>query len=291
MSPPNYDSPADLKRLLESEGFAMQKRFSQNFMVNPSARRKIADLVEVSAHESVWEIGAGLGCMTGELLARGARVKAFEVDRGFCSLLRQFFSQKLLSGDLEIVEGDVMKTWQEEIKKTDASSSRVKVLGNLPYNIASTFIAQTIRSGVTFSRCVFTVQKEVAGRITARVGDKDYSAFSILCQFAYDAKLSLSLAAGSFWPPPRVSSQVVILTRKPKNYPCSADAFSFVVNSLFASRRKTLLNNARLLPLDGMPPADFLTSCGVKGECRAENLDVSEFARIAAEFERVRSST
>ena len=291
MSPPNYDSPTEIKSFLESKGFAMQKHFSQNFMVNPSARRKIADLAELNAGECVWEIGAGLGCMTRELLARGSRVKAFEIDRGFCSSLRDFYESEVASGVLQIIEGDVMKTWQGELEKAHTDAATLKVVGNLPYSIASVFIAQTIRCGVAFSRCVFTVQQEVAHRMAAGVGSKDYSAFSVLCQFAYDVKLSLPLAAGSFWPRPRVSSQAVVLTRKAEIFPCSAEAFSLVVNCLFASRRKTILNNARSLPLGGLPPEDFLASCGVEGTLRAENLDGIDFARIAGEFGKVTSST
>ena len=286
MSPPNYDSPTELKRFLESKGFAMQKRFSQNFMVNPSARRKIADLADINSGECVWEIGPGLGCMTRELLVRGACVKAFEVDRGFCRLLREFFAGDIASGDLEIIEGDVMKTWQAQLKKT-GDATHIKLVGNLPYNIASTFIAQTIKSSVAFAQCVFTVQKEVAERMAACAKNKDYSAFSVLCQFAYDVKLSVPLAAGSFWPRPRVSSQVVILTRKTESFPCSADAFSLVVNCLFSSRRKTLLNNARGLPLGGVSAEDFLAACGVEGTLRAESLEGIDFVRIAGEFEKV----
>ena len=291
MKTPNYDSPRELKRLLQNEGFAMQKRFSQNFMINPSARHKIAELVTPSAGEEVWEIGAGLGCMTRELLVRGFRVKAFEVDRGFCRLLREFFAKEIASGDLEITEGDVMKTWQDELKKACGSAAHIKLVGNLPYNIASTFIAQTIRSGVVFSSCVFTVQKEVAERMAARVGDKDYSGFSVLCQFAYDVNLALSLAAGSFWPRPRVSSQAVVLKRRHEPLSCSAGTFSLVVNCLFASRRKTILNNARALPLDGESAEDFLASCGVDGSHRAEHLCVEQFARIACELEKIKART
>ena len=288
MNAPNYDSPAELKQFLQNEGFAMQKRFSQNFMVNPSARAKIADFAKPGAGEEVWEIGAGLGCMTRELLARGPRVTAFEVDRGFCRLLREFFAGEIASGDLEIVEGDVMKTWQAQLKKA-GDAAHIKLVGNLPYNIASTFIAQTIKSAVVFAQCVFTVQKEVAERMAARAGSKDYSGFSVLCQFAYDVKLSLPLAAGSFWPRPRVSSQAVVLKRRQEPLPCCADAFSLVVNCLFASRRKTLLNNARALPLVGEVAQDFLASCGVDGNCRAEQLGVSDFARIACEFEKIKA--
>ena len=93
MNHPDYNSPLALKAFLDDNGMAMQKKFGQNFLVNADARKKIIDCLDIEKGTKVWEVGPGLGCMTSEILERGAKVTAFEIDHGFARLLRQFFSE------------------------------------------------------------------------------------------------------------------------------------------------------------------------------------------------------
>ena len=148
----DYNSPLELKSFLEQNGMAMQKKFGQNFLVNPKARTRIVDMLDIHEAEEIWEIGPGLGCMTREILDKKASLTAFEIDRGFISVLNEIFSPELNTGNFRIVSGDVLKTWQKEVH----DKRPVKLFGNLPYNIASTFIADTIEHGFAFERCVFT---------------------------------------------------------------------------------------------------------------------------------------
>ena len=90
----DYDSPAFYKTFLESRGMAMQKKFGQNFLINPNARKKLADALELEKGMTVWEVGPGLGCLSPEILTRGADLTAFEIDRGFCSVLTEIFSEE-----------------------------------------------------------------------------------------------------------------------------------------------------------------------------------------------------
>ncbi len=279
MEHPDYNSPAQLKDFLLENGMAMQKKFGQNFMVNPSARKRIVDMLEIQSGSQVWEVGPGLGCMTEEILGRGARLKVFEIDRGFVTLIRQFFADKESSGQFSIVEGDVLKKWMNEIPD---GSENLKLFGNLPYNIAATFIADTISRGFTFERCVFTVQKEVAERICAGPGSKNYSAFSVLCQWKYDVSRGLELAPGNFWPRPNVSSQAVLMKKKEKPLECSdPKMFVSLVHALFSSRRKTIQNNIRSVLPKSVTAEEIFGRAGMSGGERAENLSVADFMLLS----------
>ena len=170
MQHPDYNSPSALKSFMERENMAMQKKFGQNFMINPAARSRIVDELELKEGSTVWEIGPGLGCMTEEILSKGADVTVFEIDRGFIALLKQFFEEYEKNNKFRIVEGDCLKTWKKvykEISQGNGENGKIpdRLFGNLPYNIAATFIADTITAGLCFEKCVFTVQKEVTQRM------------------------------------------------------------------------------------------------------------------------------
>lgn len=279
MNHPDYNSPSELKSFLEQAGMAMQKKFGQNFMINQSARKKIIALLKLNRGELVWEIGPGLGCMTELILSSGANLDVFEIDRGFISFLKKFFEQQEKSGQFKIVEGDVLKNWKKTLNAN--SQKPEKLFGNLPYNIAATFIADTITENIVFEKCVFTVQKEVAQRMAAKKGTENYSAFSVLCQWGYDVKLDLVLGSSSFWPRPAVSSQAVVMTKKEKPFSENSALFVSAVHALFSARRKTVQNNIKpLLPCE-ISAEEFFEKCGIPKTERAENLAVEDFVRIA----------
>jgi 16S rRNA (adenine1518-N6/adenine1519-N6)-dimethyltransferase len=238
---PDYNSPAELKEILDKNGFSMQKKFGQNFLINEDARRRLVDALELSEGMKVWEVGPGLGAMTSMILEDGADLTVFEIDRGFASLIKGFFDDFEKKGSFRIIEGDVLKTWKGQLK---AAGQPDRFFGNLPYNIAATIIADTIENNLRFDRCVFTVQKEVAQRMCAKPGSQDYSSFSVLCQWAYDVKPLLDLAGGNFWPKPNVDSRAVVFTKKSDFPGCkNQEAFVKMQRALFSSRRKTVRNN------------------------------------------------
>lgn len=279
MEHPDYNSAIALKTFLEENGMAMQKKFGQNFMLNPQARTKIIDYLDPEENQVVWEIGPGLGCMTSEILSRKACLTAFEIDRGFISFLHQFFDGYESNGNFRIVEGDVLKTWKKEFECQEKRPC--KLFGNLPYNIAATFIADTITEGLVFDKCVFTIQKEVAQRMVAKPSSENYSSFSVLCQWGYEVKPGLELAAGNFWPKPNVGSQAVVMTRREKPYECSDPRlFVKLVHALFLSRRKTVNNNIKGLLNGSMDAERVFSRAGIDKSQRAENLHVEDFLRL-----------
>lgn len=280
MKHPDYNSWQELKALLDSEGFSMQKKFGQNFLINAAARTKLIDALEVNENTSVWEVGPGLGSMTAEILGRGADLTCFEIDRGFASLLVKFFSEEAEKGRFHLVEGDVLKTWKEHLKEAGKIPDRF--FGNLPYNVAATIIADTIEAGIRFEKCVFTVQKEVALRMAAKAGSDDYSSFSVLCQWAYDVKPLMDLGGANFWPKPNVDSRSVVFTRK-DDFPSCKNPGLFVKmqRALFSSRRKNVRNNLSAFLKNNDLCLQALSEAGIEPSKRAEVLQISEMLKLS----------
>ncbi|MCQ2578110.1 MAG: 16S rRNA (adenine(1518)-N(6)/adenine(1519)-N(6))-dimethyltransferase RsmA [Treponema sp.] len=279
MEHPDYNSPKALKEFLDANGLAMQKKFGQNFLVNEDARKKLIDNLDIDETSVAWEIGPGLGCMTDEILRRGADLTVFEIDKGFASLITSFFEDYGKNEKFRLVLGDVMKTWKGQLEKSGVPQ---RLFGNLPYNIAASIIADTIENNVRFDKCVFTVQKEVAQRMTAKPGTEDYSSFSVLCQWAYDIKNVVDLGGGNFWPKPNVDSRAVLFTKK-ENFPCCESPLTFLKmqRSLFLSRRKTVRNNLTQYLKNGDLALKALETAGIDPMKRAEVLKIEELLKLS----------
>jgi 16S rRNA (adenine1518-N6/adenine1519-N6)-dimethyltransferase len=258
----------------------MQKKFGQNFLINENARQKLIDALDIQEGTTVWEVGPGLGAMTSIILSRGANLKAFEIDRGFASLIKDFFSDEASKGKFTVVEGDVLKTWYAQTNNGRELPQRF--FGNLPYNIAATIIADTIENNVRFEKCVFTVQKEVAQRMCAKPGSDDYSSFSVLCQWAYDVKPLMDLSGANFWPKPNVDSRSVVFTKKADFPRCKEPAlFVKMQRALFSSRRKNVRNNLTSFLSNGDLCAKALEKAGINPQKRAEVLTLEETLQLS----------
>jgi len=233
----NYDSPTSIREFLESYGLWATKRFGQNFLIDRSVRERIVGALEIETSMNVWEIGPGIGAMTKLILEKGARLAAFEIDFGFVRALESLFQG---FEQFYIIKGDMLKTWRLRNEKPD------RIFGNLPYNAAFAIIADLIEKDCIPPRMVFTLQKEAARRLVATPGSKDYSSFSVLCASACEARVLFDIGASSFWPQPRVTSSVVLLTPREDSVPAAQrKGFSDFVRAGFASRRKTLRNSMR----------------------------------------------
>lgn len=280
MTHPDYNSAAELKQVLDANGFSMQKKFGQNFLINQQARNKLIDALDVSEGTKVWEVGPGLGAMTSGLLEKGADLTVFEIDRGFISLISQYFESYSQKGAFRIVEGDVLKNWYGQTK--DGSQLPQRFFGNLPYNIAASIVADTIEAGIRFEKCVFTVQKEVAVRMAAKAGDADYSSLSVLCNWAYDVKNLIDLSGSNFWPKPNVDSRAVIFTKK-EDFPRCQNPKLFIKmqRALFSSRRKTVRNNLQGFLNNNEKTMLCLEKAGIDPMRRAEVLTIEEMLKLS----------
>lgn len=280
MKHPDYNSPSELKSFLELNGFSMQKKFGQNFLINQAARDKLIDTLQVEKDTTVWEVGPGLGSMTSGLLEKGAKLTVFEIDRGFSSMLRQFFDKEIQNEQFNLIEGDVLKTWYKQTQ--NGSSIPQRFFGNLPYNIAATIIADTIEKNIRFDRCVFTVQKEVAVRMCARPGDDDYSSLSVLCGWAYDVTPVMDLSGSNFWPKPNVDSRAVLFTKKERFPECEhPEYFIKLQRALFSSRRKTVRNNLQNFLSSSTKATECLEKAGIDPMLRAEVLTIQQMLTLS----------
>lgn len=276
----NYDSPKALQEFLNDRGFNTLKRWGQNFLINAGARRQIIAALELEPGEPVWEIGPGLGALTHHLVEGGHGVTAFEIDPGYAAFLRDEFGGR---PGFSVVEGDVVKTWKTAVP-TLAKTSSIKTVGNLPYNAASAIVADFLEGGFFPEILVVTVQLEMAERMTAKPGTKNYSSFSVLCQSVFGVEDVVTLRPGSFYPPPEVTSRVVRM-RPHGRYPgLDVTRFSMLARECFSSRRKTLRNNlpraAAALRVSDAALTEAFSAAGIDLGLRAETLTVDQFVRV-----------
>lgn len=259
---------AQIQQLLAQANTAPRHRFGQNFMIDANVVRLIADAGGVGPGDVVIEVGPGTGTLTDELLARGARVTALEIDRDLAGLLRERLADR---PTFELIEGDALDgkhainpTLAERIRALPAGAS-VKLVANLPYNIASPLVIGLLLEGV--STLVFTVQKEVADRLRAKADSDDYGPLTVVTQRLARVEVLRTLPSTVFWPPPKIESALVRLTRDDR-LGDDARAFSRFVSTLFSFRRKTL---RKALEMAGVtvPPAMIAG----REQIRAESLD------------------
>jgi 16S rRNA (adenine1518-N6/adenine1519-N6)-dimethyltransferase len=281
----NYDSPSEITAVLKELGISLKKRWGQNFLINRGAREKLIDLIAPGKSETVWEVGPGLGCLTVDLLPRVKSLTLFEIDRGLVRYLeKKFGGQKKLT----IVSGDVLKSYRKTEKRSGAPD---KVVGNLPYSSASALLASFAENEFSVPRMVFTVQKELALRMTASPGAKNYSSFSVLCQFAFQTEICFELRPGSFFPAPEVLSVVVEMQPARRDIlPDDRKLLLLLIRTLFASRRKTLRNNLLTSSLLGAYQKGLLLEAadleGIDPGIRSEHLPPEAFIRLS---NRIRS--
>lgn len=261
-------------------GLGPRKRWGQNFLINRDARHRIVDLLDVREGHRVWEIGPGLGAITVLLAEKTENLTLFEIDPGYCEYLGMALEKK----GVTIIQGDVMRTWKIQYDKAKPD----RLIGNLPYNAASAIIGDFIETGCIPDKMIFTVQNEMGERMKASPGGKNYSSFSILCQYATEVIDRGLLNAGSFYPAPRVSSRVMEL-RPRKNYvpPVNKSLFHLLIRDLFISRRKTLRNNiiaacsGRLKPWGKDNVCQAFLEEGINLDLRPEKITVDQYISLS----------
>jgi 16S rRNA (adenine1518-N6/adenine1519-N6)-dimethyltransferase len=270
----------EIQALLAANQIRPRHRFGQNFMIDGNLLRLVADAALIAPGDRVIEIGPGTGSLTEEILSRGASVVAVEIDRGLATLLRSRFES---SANFRLIEGDALagkhalnSDLLAAIGEAKSTGRVVRLAANLPYNIASPLIIELLIAGVDL--LAFTVQKEVAARLRAPPGGKDYGALSIMTQLLSRVEVLRTLAPQTFWPMPKIESALVRLTRQDR-LAGRAPAFGTFVHRLFSSRRKTLRK--------AMPEIEpVLQTLDISAQLRAEQLSPENCLRLFDEFSR-----
>lgn len=250
---------------------------SQNFLINQGAAKRIVDSLDLSQEDMALEIGAGKGVLTKHLLEKARKVFAVELDKRMCDYLRNTFEG---SENLEVIQNDILKlNFNDLIDSPD----KFKVVGNLPYKITSPVLELLLEQKGRISVCVLMVQKEVASRISAHPGTRDWSPLSIAIQLHSKVEVLFHLKPGSFSPAPRVESSVIRLKFLPKpkvNLPDERFFFR-VVRSAFGQRRKILLNSLSAnLSLPKRELTLILNEVHIDPQRRPETLSIEEYAAL-----------
>ena len=251
------------------------KKFGQHFLTDRRVLDRIADSLELTASDTVVEIGPGRGALTDLLAERAGRVVAVEIDRALAGLLRKRYADR---PHVEIVERDVLTTDLSTI----AGTERFVVAGNVPYYITTPILFHALRRPRA-ERSVFLVQLEVAERMAAAAGSKIYGALSVNLQAVASAELLFRVPAGAFSPPPKVESAVVRVTPRaePAVAPEDEERFRAFVQAAFALRRKQLRRVVRTIASVGADEAErSLELAGVDPDARPETLEPEAFARL-----------
>jgi 16S rRNA (adenine1518-N6/adenine1519-N6)-dimethyltransferase len=254
---------SQIKAILDEHGLRPRHALGQNFLIDHNLIRRLVDAAAITPGETVLEVGPGTGTMTEELLDRGARVVAAEMDRGLCGVLRQ----RLAGRDFTLVEGDCLagKHALAPAVLEAVGDGPFVLVSNLPY-AAGTPVMLTLLADIPRCRGLFvTVQREVADRLLARPSTRDFGTISVLAQAVAEVRLVATLPPACFWPRPEVTSAMVAMERRPTPLSPRPRALADFLQRLFEKRRKQL---GAVLGRDRpFPP-------GVAPTHRAEALDV-----------------
>jgi 16S rRNA (adenine1518-N6/adenine1519-N6)-dimethyltransferase len=269
------------RTLLQSRAMMARKRLGQNFLTNPAVAEQIVAAAAVESHDVVLEIGAGLGALTVPAARRAGTVLAVDKDPRLFDLLRGELAVQGIA-NVKLIEADFLEL--DLADHLPDGSGALVVIGNLPYNISSQIIVRLIRTRRFIRRAVLMLQKEMADRLLAPPGSRDFGRLSVMLQYCADLRHVITVDAAQFFPRPRVSSAVIAVRFREwrQGAAVNEDLLFNVVKAAFGQRRKTLRNALRGSFLD-LPPAlidRWLQAVAVDPRRRAETLSVEEFVRL-----------
>ena len=279
----NLCNPTELKALLNRHGFNFSKTLGQNFLIDKNVLNKIVSASELNENSCVLEIGPGAGTLTRRLAETGARCTAVEIDKALLPILGE-----TLAGfdNFNLINSDILKVDLKKLIKDEFDNKPFHVIANLPYYITTPIIMQILESRLPVVSMTLMVQKEVADRMCATCGSKEYGALSVAVQYYTIPTVICRAEPHCFIPQPKVASSVVHLkvSATPTVTVSDEKKFFAIVKSSFGQRRKTLLNALSKSPYfsankDSVRSA--LVQMGVYENIRGEKLSISQFAKLS----------
>ena len=268
--------------LLAAYNLHPKKQLGQNFLSDPSTAKMIATLSGITSEDVVLEIGAGLGALTIPIAQTAKKVYAIEKDRRLIDLLKTEILVNRLS-NVELMEVNILKF--DINRLAENVGHKILIIGNLPYNISSQIIVKLIKSRSAVIRAVFMFQKELARRITAQPGCKDYGRLTVMLGYCAKIKKLADVKAHQFFPKPKVDSELLeIRFFETIECPANNEALLFkVIKGAFGQRRKTLKNAlaGSELDIDAKTAQNVLNKAGIDSSLRAETLTISQFVTLS----------
>ncbi len=273
-------SPKTIRTIAEQFGFTFKKGLGQNFLTSQTVLEEIADAAEIDGG-GVLEIGPGFGVLTQELSKHAKKVVSIEIDERLNDVLDYTLAE---CENVKIINADVMKTDLPKLIADEFGNERISVAANLPYYITTPIITMLLEQKLAINNIVIMIQKEVAQRLNAQPGTKDYGAITLLCRYYTEPEIITTVPAGLFVPPPKVDSAVLKLRilDEPAVKVKDEAVFFKTVKAAFAQRRKTLLNClAQAFPMSKPELTELMESIGITPSRRGETLSIEEFAKLA----------
>ncbi|AJD89375.1 ribosomal RNA small subunit methyltransferase A [Jeotgalibacillus malaysiensis] len=278
-------TPVRTKEIMQKYGFSFKKSLGQNFLIDPNILQNIVGHAGLTKEHGAIEIGPGIGALTEHLARASKKVVAFEIDQRLLPILDDTLSPY---DNIKILHKDVLKADVEQVMAEEfAGIEDVMVVANLPYYVTTPIILKLLMEDLPIKGLVVMLQKEVADRIAAKPGTKNYGSLSIAIQYYTEASTVMIVPKTVFIPQPNVDSAVIKLVKrdKPPVEVTNEDFFFTVTRSSFAQRRKTILNNLTSQLPDGKEKKEdilkALEQAGIEPSRRGESLSIPEFATLA----------
>ena len=276
-------NPQNTIQVIQKHGFAFQKKFGQNFLIDAHVLDKIIAAAGVTADDMVLEIGPGIGTMTQYLAERARQVTAVEIDTNLIPILKETLSDY---DNVTVINEDILKVDIKKLAEEYNAGKPIKVVANLPYYITTPIIMGLFESGVPIDNITVMVQKEVADRMQVGPGSKDYGALSLAVQYYAEPYIVANVPPNCFIPRPNVGSAVIRLTRHqtPPVEVKDRELMFKLIRASFNQRRKTLLNglnNSPELSFGKEQIAAAIEQLGVPAAVRGEGLTLEQFARLS----------
>lgn len=276
-------NPQNTIQVIQKHGFAFQKKFGQNFLIDSHVLDKIIAAAGVTENDMVLEIGPGIGTMTQYLAEHARQVAAVEIDTNLIPILKETLSDY---DNVTVINEDILKVDIKKLAEEYNGGRPIKVVANLPYYITTPIIMGLFESGVPIDNITVMVQKEVADRMQVGPGSKDYGALSLAVQYYAEPYIVANVPPNCFIPRPNVGSAVIRLTRHqvPPVEVKDRELMFKLIRASFNQRRKTLLNG-----LNNFPELSFgkeqiaaaIEQLGVPAAVRGEALTLEQFARLS----------
>ena len=275
----NLTAPSQVRALLDRHGFHTKKSLGQNFLIDRNILDRIVDIAGLGPKSNVLEVGPGIGTLTVALSETAGKVAAVEIDDRLIPILRETTGDR---DNITIVQGDILRADIAGIVDDVFGGEPFTLVANLPYYITSPVIMRFLEEDLPVVRMVVMVQKEVAQRLTASPGTKEWGALSVAAQLYADIDMPFTVPPTVFYPQPQVASGVVRLNKKEVALaPAVKAAFFFLMRAGFSQRRKTLLNSLLSVLGDRDAVSRACTSAGIDPGVRAEALTIGQWTALA----------
>ena len=276
-------TPEGTKAILNQYPFIFQKKFGQNFLIDPRVLDKIINAAQITKEDCIIEIGPGIGSVTQALLENAGKVISIEIDDQLIPILKEQYGH---NEHFKLIHQDVLKVDLKKLIEEESPNRKIKVVANLPYYITTPIIMMLLEHNLPIESITVMVQKEVADRMASGPGSKQYGAITVAMNYYCSTSLVANVPQNCFMPRPNVDSAVIKLTlhQEPVVDVESPEQMLNIIKAAFSQRRKTLLNTLASngnLGLDKEAIKNILEESGVGASTRGETLSLEDYAMLS----------